>query len=86
MCGGGGGGGQAPAPTVDPEAERQEAADKARQASNAKLAANYKTRQAQTVLASGAGNAATGAGGTTAGNLATGSSILAAGKDKLGAF
>ncbi len=81
MCGGGGG--QAPAPTVDPAAERQAAADTARQASNAKLAANYKARQAQTVLASGAGNTTSGAASTGSGAAM---SVLASGQGKLGAF
>lgn len=84
MCGGGGGG-SAPAPTVDPAAERQAATDKAREASNAKLAANYKTRQAQTVLASGAGAATNGSSSTGSSTMGS-MSVLASGKDKLGAF
>ncbi|AYR23016.1 hypothetical protein [Herbaspirillum rubrisubalbicans] len=82
MCGGGGA--KNPAPTVDPAAERQNATDLAREATNAKLAEQTRLRQRQTVLASGAG-ASSPSGGAALGGTGAVQSVLATGKDKLGA-
>lgn len=74
MCGSKGGS-SLPA-AVDPKVERQVAADDAQVAANTENAAARKLRQQQSLLATGAGNAAA---------TAAGGSLMAQGKQKLGA-